>query len=49
MSAALDNGPFTQVSGSTLVPGGVPDGGLTVALLGGALVGLQILRRKVLS
>ena len=25
----------------------VPDGGLTVALLGGALVGLQMLRRKV--
>ena len=26
---------------------GVPDGGMTVALLGGALVGLQALRRKV--
>ena len=26
---------------------GVPDGGLTVALLGGALVGLQALRRKL--
>jgi VPDSG-CTERM motif len=25
----------------------VPDGGLTVALLGGALVGLQVLRRKM--
>jgi len=26
----------------------VPDGGLTVALLGGALIGLQVLRRKLL-
>jgi hypothetical protein len=24
----------------------VPDGGLTVSLLGGALIGLQVLRRK---
>ena len=30
---------------ATLTP--VPDGGLTVALLGGALVGLQALRRKL--
>lgn len=29
-----------------LVLVGVPDGGLTVALLGGALIGLQVLRRK---
>jgi hypothetical protein len=27
--------------------GGVPDGGMTVMLLGGALVGLQALRRKL--
>ena len=25
----------------------VPDGGLTVSLLGGALIGLQMLRRKL--
>jgi hypothetical protein len=29
--------------------GTVPDGGLTIALLGGALVGLQMLRRKFLA
>jgi len=33
-------------SGRVYVPN-VPDGGLTVALLGGALVGLQMLRRKL--
>jgi hypothetical protein len=41
---ADDTGPAQN----QLVLLGVPDGGLTVALLGGALIGLQVMRRKLL-
>ena len=36
----------TGAAQNQLVLTSVPDGGLTVALLGGALIGLQVLRRK---
>jgi len=42
---ALDGGGYPVVNGVNAP--NVPDGGLTVALLGGALVGLQMLRRKL--
>ena len=34
-------------SPNSLVPGSVPDGGLTVALLGGAMTAMTLIRRKV--
>jgi hypothetical protein len=37
----------TQADGNDFSLASVPDGGLTVALLGGALIGLQALRRKL--
>ena len=46
-AGALDNTAYAETFG-VWVPN-VPDGGLTVALLGGALVGLQMLRRKLVS
>ena len=45
-SSAVDAGAYAQISGSVLVPN-VPDGGLTIALLGGSLLGLQAIRRKL--
>lgn len=39
-------GTFSFSSSNAAVPG-VPDGGLTVALLGGAFAGLGVLRRKL--
>ena len=44
---ALDSTAYAETYG-VWVPN-VPDGGLTVALLGGALVGLQLFRRKLVS
>ncbi len=41
------NGVFSFSSGSDAA--GVPDGGTTVALLGFALVGLELLRRKLVT
>ena len=42
-------GSLEAQDGITVVDGtGAPDGGITAALLGGALVGLQMLRRKLL-
>jgi len=38
---------FTFAASNYGPPPGVPDGGLTIALLGGALVGLQMLRRRL--
>ena len=50
---AQDGGTWNSGSGNApaygIVVPGVPDGGLTVALLGGALVGLQVLRRKLVG
>jgi hypothetical protein len=47
-SGALDSGGYSPFagSGSVYIPT-APDGGLTVALLGGTLVGLGALRRKL--
>jgi hypothetical protein len=41
-----DNTGYTETSGSVLVPN-TPDGGLTASLLGGALLGLGVIRRKI--
>ncbi len=43
-ASAEDGGTWT---GSGVVVPGVPDGGLTLSLLGGSLMGLQALRRKL--
>jgi len=58
-SGALDNSSYVDGDFSGQVPSGddvlvpgapaVPDGGLTVALLGGSLLGLQMIRRKLVS
>ena len=45
---AQDTTTFPETYG-VFVPTVVPDGGLTVALLGGALFGLQMFRRKMVS
>jgi len=48
-AGALDGGTYNETSGSVLVPMAVPDGGLTVALLGGALAAMTLIRRRVAS
>jgi hypothetical protein len=45
-AGAQDDGSYTPISGSVLAPT-VADGGMTMSLLGGALVGLGALRRKL--
>jgi hypothetical protein len=45
-AAGLDDGAYVETSGSVLVPN-IPDGGLTISLLGGTLLGLGALRRKI--
>jgi hypothetical protein len=47
-AGGLDGTAYAETFG-VYVPGGVPDGGLTIALLGGALFGLQMFRRKMVS
>jgi len=44
----LDLATFTFSSTTTVPPPGVPEGGPTVAMLGGALLGLGLIRRKQL-
>jgi hypothetical protein len=48
-AAANDHGSWTGIADadSLVVPGAVPDGGLTMSLLGGTLLGLGALRRKL--
>jgi hypothetical protein len=48
IAAALDSTDWGINSGPVYVPL-VPDGGLTVALLGGSLLAVQALRRKLVS
>ena len=48
-SAALDDATYNATAGAVYVPTlpAVPDGGLTMTLLGGSLLGLGALRRKL--
>ncbi|HZM06141.1 MAG TPA: VPDSG-CTERM sorting domain-containing protein, partial [Candidatus Saccharimonadales bacterium] len=50
-ASAQDTYDWESATHNVLVPGvpTVPDGGLTVALLGGSLLGLQMIRRKLVS
>ena len=45
--SALDGGAYDDTGNNNVVVPQVPDGGLTVSLLGGALLGLGALRRKL--
>jgi len=45
-SGALDSGGYTADGGSVYIPS-IPDGGMTMSLLGGSLLGLGALRRKL--
>ena len=46
---AAPNANFTFANSNVAVPSGIPDGGSTVVLLGGTLIGIAALRRRLLS